>query len=137
MLIAHSGCQQGCALQLKLTVLQVTTEGDAFVVAFHDPIDAVGWALHVQLALLEAPWPPEVLQHPQARVDVCPEGKLLFRGLRVRMAINTGVPAEIIVRALLAAPERFLPCVVVTFSVVDAVSVVQQVLLCNVCSQMP
>lgn len=29
--------------------LQVMTEGDAFHLAFHDAIDAVGWALHVQL----------------------------------------------------------------------------------------
>lgn len=75
----------------------MTTEGDAFIVAFHDPLDAIGWALHVQLALLEAPWPPELLQNAQARLETCPEGKLLFRGLRVRMAINTGIPAEIIV----------------------------------------
>lgn len=68
-----------------------------FIVAFHDPIDALGWSLHVQLALLEAPWPLDLLQQPQAKVETCPEGKLLFRGLRVRMAINTGVPAEIIV----------------------------------------
>lgn len=71
------------------------------MVAFHDPLDAIGWALHVQLALLEAPWPPELLQNAQARLETCPEGKLLFRGLRVRMAINTGIPAEIIVRLLL------------------------------------
>ncbi|KAL0029412.1 hypothetical protein WJX77_005563 [Trebouxia sp. C0004] len=76
---------------------EVTTEGDAFMVAFHDPLDAIAWALHVQLALLEAPWPPELLQHAQARLETCPEGKLLFRGLRVRMAISTGIPAEIIV----------------------------------------
>ena len=81
-----------------LAALQVTTEGDAFIVAFHEPLDAIGWALHVQLALLEAPWPQELLSHPVARLDTCPEGKLLFRGLRVRMAINTGIPAEIIVR---------------------------------------
>ena len=68
--------------------------------AFHDPIDAIGWALQVQLALLEAPWPPELLQHEKACVETCPEGKLLFRGLRVRVAINTGIPSEIIVRAL-------------------------------------
>jgi len=78
--------------------LQVLTEGDAFIVAFHDPIDPIGWALHVQLALLEAAWPSDLLQEPQAKAETCQDGKLLFRGLRVRMAINTGVPAEIIVR---------------------------------------
>jgi len=79
----------------------VLTEADMFVVAFHDPIDAIGWCLHVQLALLEAPWPSDLLQQPQAKVENCQDGKLMFRGLRVRMAINTGVPAEIIVGALL------------------------------------
>ena len=77
--------------------MQVLTEGDTFTVAFHDPIDAIGWALHIQLALLEAPWPPELLQQPQAKLETCKDGKLLFRGLRVKMAINTGVPSGIIV----------------------------------------
>ena len=95
VLFTHGTCP--LAYRTKSHCLQVTTEGDAFIVAFHDPLDAIGWALHVQLAMLEAPWPPELLQHPQAKVETCPEGKLLFRGLRVRMAINTGVPAEIIV----------------------------------------
>lgn len=76
---------------------QVLTDADTFIVAFHDPIDALGWSLHVQLALLEAPWPLDLLQKPQAKVETSPDGKLLFRGLRVRMAINTGVPADIIV----------------------------------------
>lgn len=99
-----SGTWQACAVCSAAynspRQLQVTTEGDAFIVAFHDPLDAVGWALHVQLALLEAPWLPELLQHAHARLETCREGKLLFRGLRVRMAINTGIPAEIIVRFL-------------------------------------
>ena len=96
--LSHVLCStQPCAYLLSCE--QVTTEGDAFIVAFHDPLDAIGWALHVQLAFLEAPWPPELLQHPQGRVETCPEGKLLFRGLRVRAAINTGIPAEIIVSA--------------------------------------
>ena len=73
------------------------TDLDALIVAFHDPIDAIAWALHAQLALLEAPWPSELLQLAQAKLETCSDGKLLFRGLRVKMAINTGVPAEIIV----------------------------------------
>ena len=73
-----------------------------FIVAFHDPIDAIGWCLHVQLALLEAPWPSDLLQQPQAKVENCQDGRLMFRGLRLRMAINTGVPAEIIVSAAVA-----------------------------------
>lgn len=29
---------------------EVTTEGDSFIVAFHEAIDAVAWALHLQVA---------------------------------------------------------------------------------------
>ncbi|DBA88293.1 TPA: hypothetical protein ACH3X1_016534 [Trebouxia sp. C0004] len=78
---------------------EVPTETDMIIVAFHDPIDAIGWCLHVQLALLEAPWPSDLLQQPQAKVGNYQDGKLMFRGLRLRMAINTGVPAEIIVHS--------------------------------------
>ena len=88
-------------------LIQVLTEGDAFMGAFHDPIDAIGWALHVQLALLEAPWPSELLQQPQAKLETCKDGKLLFRGLRVKMAINTGVPTGIIVGH---HPEQICAC---------------------------
>lgn len=28
--------------------LQVSTEGDAFTIAFHDPVDAVAWAVTIQ-----------------------------------------------------------------------------------------
>ena len=35
-----------------LTVLQVSTECDALTTAFHDPIDAISWALDVQHKLL-------------------------------------------------------------------------------------
>jgi class 3 adenylate cyclase len=30
---------------------EVSTEGDAFLVAFHDPFDAVAWCLATQLAM--------------------------------------------------------------------------------------
>jgi len=37
--------------------VQVLTEGDAFTMAFHDPIDAITWALDVQHRLLLLPCP--------------------------------------------------------------------------------
>lgn len=43
---------------------EVTTEGDAFLVAWHTPNDAVRWCMTVQLALLKLDWPPELLEHP-------------------------------------------------------------------------
>eukprot|EP00891_Asterochloris_glomerata_P007201 jgi/Astpho2/7201/Aster-01519 len=61
---------------------EVTTEGDAFHLAFHDPIDAVGWALHVQQEVRDA------------------TGTIIFRGLRVRMAIHTGTASDLRVHSI-------------------------------------
>ena len=76
--------------------LQVTTEGDSFIVSFHHALDATAWALHVQYALMKAAWPQELLCHPKACVVTSSEtdgsrpGAVIFRGLRVRVGINTG-----------------------------------------------
>lgn len=94
------GCDVTRCTMLCCVTLQVTTQDGSVTVAFHDPIDAISWALHAQLALLEAPWAAELLDQPQARIGTCASGRTIFRGLRVRMAINTGVPAEIIVSGL-------------------------------------
>lgn len=53
---------------------EVKTEGDAFMVAFSDPVEALNCALSVQSALARYPWPP----------DIGP--------LRVRMGLHTGEP---------------------------------------------
>eukprot|EP00798_Chlamydomonas_sp_ICE-L_P017494 gene17494-23802_t len=45
---------------------EVTTEGDAFINAFHEPLDAVAWCLATQVELLNAAWPPRLLEHPKA-----------------------------------------------------------------------
>ncbi|CAG9463289.1 unnamed protein product [Pedinophyceae sp. YPF-701] len=37
---------------------EVLTEGDSFLVAFHEPADAVGWCLSVHQELQAAEWPP-------------------------------------------------------------------------------
>ncbi|GIL44201.1 hypothetical protein Vafri_1723 [Volvox africanus] len=92
---------------------EITTEGDAFLVAFHDPVDAVRWALLLQSALLKLDWPPLLLEHPLCRprplMPVAapqPVGGaggasasapllVLFKGLSVRMGIATGVPSTV------------------------------------------
>ncbi|PNW77776.1 hypothetical protein CHLRE_10g451250v5 [Chlamydomonas reinhardtii] len=88
---------------------EVTTEGDAFLVAFHEPVDAVRWALLLQSALLKLDWPPLLLEHslcrPRPLVPVAGLGKdgagrdapllVLFKGLAVRMGIATGVPSAV------------------------------------------
>ena len=77
--------------------VQVATEGDAFTMAFHDPIDAIAWALNVQHRLLMTPWPAEILEHPECTKQTAPDGTgpPIFSGLRVRMAIHTGKPDSI------------------------------------------
>lgn len=77
-----------------LSLVQVATEGDAFTVAFHDPIDAISWALESQHRLLALPWAAELLTQQDAREQHTPpsvEGNdVMFKGLRVRMAMHTG-----------------------------------------------
>lgn len=72
--------------------------------AFHDPIDAISWALEVQHKLLLLPWPEELLTHADAKDAHMPglvtEKGLLFRGLRVRMALHTGLPDALQVSSL-------------------------------------
>ena len=47
---------------------QVTTEGDAFQIAFHDTADAVAFCLDTQAELLRCDWPDATLSHPDAAV---------------------------------------------------------------------
>ena len=85
-------------------LLQVATEGDAFTMAFHDPIDAIAWALGVQHKLLLLPWPKELLTQTDSKEEWTPQAlakqALLFRGLRVRMAMHTGTPDALQVQTL-------------------------------------
>ena len=71
---------------------EVKTEGDAFMIAFADPLAAVIWTGEVQLKLLELDWPEELYTHPDAAIHKNPEGETLYRGLRVRMGVHTGQP---------------------------------------------
>jgi predicted ATPase/class 3 adenylate cyclase len=89
------------ALEIQDTVLravlercggyEVKTQGGSFMLAFSSPWEAVRWCLVAQEALLEAPWPQELLAQPEAAEEVGPRG-LLNRGLRVRMGVHVGEP---------------------------------------------
>ena len=65
---------------------EITTEGDAFNLAFQHPADAVAFALKAQLALYRARWPEGTLKHP----DGCDNEKKKFRGFRVRFGMHHG-----------------------------------------------
>lgn len=71
---------------------EVKTEGDAFMVAFTSPLEAVRWCLLAQEDLLTVDWPSEVLGHEDAAEVVRGDGYLLMRGLRVRMGVHAGFP---------------------------------------------
>jgi class 3 adenylate cyclase len=77
---------------LLLQGYEVRTEGDAFMIAFQDPMDAVQWCLSVQLALLHAEWPEKLFEFPASKIVRNQSGDLLFRGCRVRMGAHTGTP---------------------------------------------
>lgn len=69
---------------------EVTTEGDAFQIAFHHPIEAIQWCFDTQKRLLLADWPDALLSHPAAMMEVTASGILVYRGIRVRMAVDVG-----------------------------------------------
>lgn len=71
---------------------EVKTEGDAFMLAFAEPADALGWCLDVQRRLLALEWPPALLAQADGAQEESESGALAWRGLRVRMGIHVGTP---------------------------------------------
>lgn len=61
-------------------------QGDSFLLAFHEAIDAFSFALDLQEALNHAPWPRNIL-----RTLWCCEDRSGRRGLRVKISIIEGV----------------------------------------------
>ncbi len=66
---------------------EVKTEGDAFMVAFESPRDAMRWCLASQEALHDLKWPEGLLSEPEA----APSADGFFQGLRVRMGVHAGM----------------------------------------------
>jgi class 3 adenylate cyclase len=71
---------------------EVKTEGDAFMIAFINALDAVKWCLEVQKALLSCDWPIDLLSESSASRELNSEGAMIWSGLRVRMGIHYGEP---------------------------------------------
>ena len=65
---------------------EITTEGDAFNLAFQHPADALAFALQAQMKLFKAEWPEGILKHPDGK----DEPALKYRGFRVRFGIHHG-----------------------------------------------
>ncbi|RKH15792.1 cyclase [Corallococcus sp. CA047B] len=79
------------ALLLGTDGYEVKSQGDAFMVAFASPVEAVHWCLRAQEALLHVTWPAALLAEQDAAEEDSPEG-LMHRGLRVRMGVHVGEP---------------------------------------------
>ncbi|KAL0243030.1 hypothetical protein GEMRC1_005593 [Eukaryota sp. GEM-RC1] len=68
----------------------VKTEGDSYFIVSRNAKSLLSLALYVQFQLLSADYPANILNDPLCKV-VCDEnGKILFRGIRIRFGINVG-----------------------------------------------
>jgi tetratricopeptide (TPR) repeat protein len=61
---------------------------------FERPDEAVAFAMALQVELLGLDWPATLLVRPESAEERGPDGGLLFRGLRVRIAIHQGRLSE-------------------------------------------
>lgn len=71
---------------------EVKTEGDSFMVSFPTPTSALLWCFNVQNQLLSEDWPTQILETNECCEVTDNAGKLVFRGLSVRMGIHWGSP---------------------------------------------
>ena len=71
---------------------EVKTEGDAFMCSFYTVLSALLWCLSVQIDLLNADWPADILESDEGREIRDQNGRLVARGLSVRMGIHCGYP---------------------------------------------
>eukprot|EP00002_Diphylleia_rotans_P007215 TRINITY_DN1670_c0_g2_i3.p1 TRINITY_DN1670_c0_g2~~TRINITY_DN1670_c0_g2_i3.p1 ORF type:complete len:993 (+),score=206.90 TRINITY_DN1670_c0_g2_i3:100-3078(+) len=71
---------------------EIRSEHEAVLVAFHDPSDALRWALDLQIGLLDLNWPQTLLLHPSAAEVLDSNTNIIFRGLRVRTGIHMSEP---------------------------------------------
>mmetsp|Transcript_4934 Transcript_4934/g.18578 ORF Transcript_4934/g.18578 Transcript_4934/m.18578 type:complete len:1442 (-) Transcript_4934:76-4401(-) len=84
----HHSTIRGIIRQFKGSILEVKTEGDAVFAATSDCMAGVEFMLRVQMALLNAPWPEELLHHPHGREIKDENGTVIFRGLKLRMGMH-------------------------------------------------
>jgi len=105
--------RRSCA---KYNAYEIKTEGDAFHLAFASPRDAVCFCMAVQRELLETKWPASLLRNPHTEEVLSPDGSLMFRGLRVRMAMHLG-PAEQEVSILTGRMEYYGPAIAETHAI--------------------
>ncbi|KAG2506205.1 hypothetical protein JM16_008609 [Phytophthora kernoviae] len=79
---------------MKYRGYEITTAGDAFQLAFHTVREAIEYCVDVQMKLLDADWPKELHELIPATKKQRVHGRLIFRGLRVRMGIHDAVDSD-------------------------------------------
>eukprot|EP01102_Stenamoeba_stenopodia_P006607 TRINITY_DN1824_c0_g1_i1.p1 TRINITY_DN1824_c0_g1~~TRINITY_DN1824_c0_g1_i1.p1 ORF type:complete len:1536 (+),score=238.44 TRINITY_DN1824_c0_g1_i1:42-4649(+) len=87
-LMLHNNCMR--ELILTHNGIVVNNDNDCFTVLFSDPLNAVKCAIAAQSELLELPWSKGLLEQDTASELRDENGKLIYRGLRVRMGIHSG-----------------------------------------------
>lgn len=71
---------------------EVKREGDTFMVAFETVSAALLWCLKVQVELLDADWPKQILEWKGGKEVRDTAGNVVMRGLSVKMGIHCGAP---------------------------------------------
>lgn len=71
---------------------EVKTEGDSFMCSFPTTLAALWWCMSVQMQLLTIAWPLELLECEDGKEIRGPEGRVIARGLSLRMGIHCGQP---------------------------------------------
>lgn len=78
---------------LEHKAYEIRTQGDSFVLAFQNPIDAANFCIDIQGQLMEVKWDDALLRmHKSTSLVRDDSDRIVFNGLRVRMGIHTGVP---------------------------------------------
>ncbi|MEZ4238116.1 MAG: tetratricopeptide repeat protein [Myxococcota bacterium] len=72
----------------------VTSAARGQLLRFDAVSEAVDFALTLQIELLGLDWPATLLVRPEAAEERGPDGGVLFRGLRARVAVHVGRVAE-------------------------------------------
>jgi len=69
---------------------EVKSENGSFMLAFAEADSAVSACMILQETLLRQPWPKELLRHSAAAEVRDKDGRIVYRGLKVRVGMNTG-----------------------------------------------
>ncbi|SPN79556.1 Serine/Threonine-protein kinase [Brazilian cedratvirus IHUMI] len=82
----------------------------SFCLIFNRPDDAVEFCMQVQKGLLSLHWPEAILEHSKAEEGIDFKDEIIWRGLRLRMAVHQGV-AKTLQDAMTRRYEYCGPCV--------------------------